>query len=149
MLCGLVEIKKDYRSRGCGFKSWQVQKKYLCSDKVSSSRLGWGDLVYLEIGGGSTWVPKERGYVRVNSSHEHPQVNPRYLIQDEFGGGGGAVNSVPAPQAFANNKKLSNTVSYIFSNIDHTRPIKTIKPFVLSLSGLSVSFLDLIHHETV
>ena len=91
MLCGLVEIKKDYRSRDCGFKSWQVQKKYLCSDKVSSSRLGWGDLVYLEIGGGSTWVPKERGYVRVNSSHEHPQVNPRYLIQDEFGGGGGQL----------------------------------------------------------
>ena len=101
-------------------------------------------------------------YVRVNSSHEHP---PRVETPGIW------YKMSPGSCAFAPLGHLQKKTCFILScrhsvnsdgaqkssilktplfwNIDQKRPIKTIKPFVLSLSGRNVSFLDPIQHETI
>ena len=102
--------------------------------------------------------------VRVNSSHEHPPGKPRaFDVRWVSGAGHLAVNSVPAPRAFAisyqiTKYSLRNTMSSFPTTlrvkgfkhrhfgirrtfIDHRRPIKRKQPFALSLFNRLTHFV--------
>ena len=78
LICGLLKIKIDNRSRVVSSSLVRYTKNVYSVMKWQVG-LGREGVVYLEIWGGGTWVPKERGYsfirVKLGLGRKKPHPN--------------------------------------------------------------------------